>query len=237
MGETVRELYERERERLKALWARTNPELILKDGSLLNDAEAEVAASVVDSLWDAIVIGTHEECDVCRGKNPVFMSCGCGRGKSYVVDAETVEACATAACDAYNETCEGNRDGTLDGDCAWHAAALAVLAAVDIKMADEVVVVPEHTAYWVISDDPLTTILRGDTLYIVRAVTVDCHSKGECGLPPDVSGFPDVTTGDNDEGWEDERAAAEEQAYRSGHEAGYGEGFNDARARFDRGDC
>jgi len=154
---TVRELYERERERLKALWARTNPELILKDGSLLNDAEAVVAESVVEALMDYHVLPAS----------------------GAVVDAETVEACATAACDAYNETCEGNRDGTLDGDCAWHAAALAVLAAVDIKMADEVVVVPEHTAYWVISDDPLTTILRGDTLYIVRAVTADCHSKEE----------------------------------------------------------
>jgi hypothetical protein len=91
----------------------------------------------------------------------------CLPNSSTVVDAATVEACATAACDAYNETCEGNRDGTLDGGCAWHAAALAVLAAADIKVADEVAYV----------EDASGIARPGDTLYIKRAVTADCHSK------------------------------------------------------------
>ena len=179
MSETVRELYERERERLKALWARTNPELILKDGSLLNDAEAEVAASVVDSLWDAIVIGTHEECDVCRGKNPLFMSCGCGRGKSYVVDAETVEACATIIKAGFNIA--HAHAGEIDGDEFCQTLALEILEAAHIEVPDEVV---GPLSEWAVeatvdSGNPAFGVAPGDKRYIKRAVTADCHSKEE----------------------------------------------------------
>ena len=156
---TVRELYERERERLKALWARTNPELILKDGSLLNDAEAVVAESVVEALMDYHVLPAS----------------------GAVVAAETVEACATIIKAGFNIA--HAHAGEIDGDEFCQTLALAVLAAADIEVPDEVVEVRADSRVTVGFDTPERAVMisleRGDTLYIVRAVTADCHSKEE----------------------------------------------------------
>lgn len=154
---TVRELYERERERLKALWARTNPELILKDGSLLNDAEAVVAESVVEALMDYHVLPAS----------------------GAVVDAETVEACATIIKAGFNIA--HAHAGEIDGDEFCQTLALVVLAAADIEVPDEVV---GPLSEWAVeatvdSGNPAFGVAPGDKRYIKRAVTADCHSKEE----------------------------------------------------------
>uniref|UniRef100_A0A6M3K7B6 Uncharacterized protein n=1 Tax=viral metagenome TaxID=1070528 RepID=A0A6M3K7B6_9ZZZZ len=108
-----------------------------------------------------------------------------------VVDAETVEACAESGYAASTAGRATAWDWEQIGDESRDACrrfALAVLEAADITVADEVVEVGEDDC-----DDPIPAQLRvllpgdeeysfldfdpGDTLYIVRAVTADCHSK------------------------------------------------------------
>jgi len=107
---TVRALYEQERERLKVLWARTNPELILKDGTLLMDAEAQVAADVVDSLLDATVL-LPDECPDCGGTGDAH----------YRDDPPThMPSCDTCP------TCHGKRPAVIVPKEQWEAAVNAL---------------------------------------------------------------------------------------------------------------
>jgi len=101
-----------------------------------------------------------------------------------VVDAETVEACRAALAPfVYGEDFDDLEFLDAQGEAKLLPMALAVLDAVHIEMADEVVEVRADSRVTVGFDTPERAVMisleRGDTLYIVRAVTADCHSKEE----------------------------------------------------------
>ena len=133
-----------------------------------------------DPILDAIVIG----CEECGGSGHFgyepedtehmdLVDCPSCHGKSFVVDAETVEACAKAAQTEVVRKLMGVTDSS-ENYCA--RLALAVLEAVHIAAADEVVEVDADVSREV---RHVMQLAPGDTLYIVRAVTADCHSKEE----------------------------------------------------------
>ena len=147
-AKTIEAAFENEVARLTKLWRGTNPELVLKDGSLILSAQADAALAFVDSICHYHLIP----------------------GADAVVTEEDLLAAGYAYEFAHKAALDTN-----DYEAGLIAGARALLKAAGITVADEVGEVPNEVGYvqYVAHlDDGSTShinVASGDRIYIVRA--------------------------------------------------------------------